>query len=522
MRIKKLSIKNFKSLKELEMDDLRQLNVFIGQNDAGKSNIISALDILFNSNLQSHEGLLKAEKEDILETTFNKSFTYQLFDSSKPEIEVTAFLELNSYEITRLGLKSGEEKPELVISKKVVCEKERTTIKLDFIRLNKKIIIKTPDETKRFLSVDGRFTDKVEEFAGFKLLEELPNQFIMMPADRHLSRGSNLVAEKYLKESLINLANSKEQDKKLLFEQFTGFIKKISPLIEDVEVVTSNKKVTDVKFLDLEKRNIPLSTIGGGNNELLLLLHEIIISGGKILAIEEPEIHLHPEAQRKLYRLMQEFSQTTQMMIVTHSPVFVNPDNLRGLYRVVKYGLETRIHFMDENEYVDRNRLEQELNTENCEMFFADKVLLVEGISDKIFMEGLISKYCKSTKDIKVVSSYSKDNFEVYVKLLKIFDIPFIVMTDLDAVKGRLKARIVWNELKGRPLRDRDEIINFLKTKSIYVLSKGALESSYPRRYRRHISKPLDALHAIHNLTNEEYFSDRMSDLREIITVLEK
>ena len=138
------------------------------------------------------------------------------------------------------------------------------------------------------------------------------------------------------------------------------------------------------------------------------------------MAIEEPEIHLHPQAERKLYRFMEEFSAATQMFVVTHSPVFVQPGNIRGLYRVVKGKEGTITHTMDEKDYINKDRLEQELNAENCEMFFSDKVLLVEGISDKIFMEGLIDKYCKSTDEIKVVSAYSKDNFEISIAFSKV------------------------------------------------------------------------------------------------------
>ncbi|MBX3722414.1 MAG: AAA family ATPase [Turneriella sp.] len=45
--IKKISVKNFRSLKDTEIN-LEALNIFVGQNDAGKSNILKALNLFFN------------------------------------------------------------------------------------------------------------------------------------------------------------------------------------------------------------------------------------------------------------------------------------------------------------------------------------------------------------------------------------------------------------------------------------------------------------------------------------------
>ncbi|MFH1771176.1 MAG: AAA family ATPase [archaeon] len=528
MRLTKLIIRNYKSIKHLEIDDFQNLNVFIGKNDAGKSNIFRALDILFNSNIHDYSGSMSILKEDLMETVYEGSSIYHFFNKKNHEAEITAYLELSDSEISRYGLSSDEEDKTLVVSKKLLGEKNHTRILVNFMRLNRNVIVKAPDEKKRFLKRGGSYTDLVDECVGRKFLEELENEFILIPADRNIVRDPHPLSEKvrvesYMKDSLINLANSDDENERLLFNQFIQFIGKISPLIEIIDPVVENKRVVDIKFKTGKNEEIPLSTIGGGNNELLLLLHEIIISGGRILAIEEPEIHLHPEAERKLFRFMDEFSQTTQIFVVTHSPVFVEPMNLRGLHRVVKKDDETIIYSMNQNDYVDRNRLEQELNTENCEMFFADKVLLVEGISDKILMEGLIDKYCKSTDEIKVISAFSKDNFEVYIDLLRIFKIPYKVMTDLDALKGRYKIKIIWRELREHSnLKNRYERISFLKLKHIHVLSQGDLERSYPKRFRRGLTKPLDALFALHHLTDEDYNSDKMKDLREVIEALEE
>lgn len=524
MKLRKLSIFNYKSIERLDLEDFDNLNVIIGKNDAGKSNILRAMDLLFNSSVDYFNSL-KLISEQPFETVFEGSISYQFFDSSIKEAEFTAFLDISRKTAEKLGLHPDGEKLKLVISKRLYEKDGKTYLTLDFLRINKEVVVKTPDEKQRFLMKDGTYSDNPKNTLGITILDKISNQFISIPADRNIVRdpypsSQKLRAENYIEKSLIELANSNDEEKTALFKQFIKFIDQISPMIKKVELVKKAGKVTDLKFLSEGGVEMPLSTIGGGNNELMLLLHEIVLAGGRMLAIEEPEIHLHPEAERKLYKFMKEFSLATQMFLVTHSPVFVRPDNLTGLFRVVKK-TSTQVHYMNPAKFIDKDRLVQELNAENCEMFFADKVLLVEGISDKIMMDGLIERYCQSVEEIKVVTCYSKDNFEVYVSLLEIFKIPYFILTDLDSLKGRFQIKLIWNILKKKNFKTRDERIEFLKTKRIYVLSKGALEQSYPKKYRRGLSKPLDSLYALYDLTDKDYYSDEMKDLREVIEALE-
>lgn len=52
MSITSLSIKNFRSIASFD-HSIRDLNIFVGQNDEGKSNILRALDLFFNHNKAS-------------------------------------------------------------------------------------------------------------------------------------------------------------------------------------------------------------------------------------------------------------------------------------------------------------------------------------------------------------------------------------------------------------------------------------------------------------------------------------
>ncbi len=61
MKIKKIRLNNFRIYQEETTIDFKDLTVFVGKNDIGKSTILEALDIFFNEN----KGVIKIEKDDI-------------------------------------------------------------------------------------------------------------------------------------------------------------------------------------------------------------------------------------------------------------------------------------------------------------------------------------------------------------------------------------------------------------------------------------------------------------------------
>lgn len=61
MKIKTVSLKNFRSYKEVVNVDCNDLTVFVGKNDIGKSSVLEALDFFFNEG----KGVVKLDKEDI-------------------------------------------------------------------------------------------------------------------------------------------------------------------------------------------------------------------------------------------------------------------------------------------------------------------------------------------------------------------------------------------------------------------------------------------------------------------------
>jgi len=68
MIIKKVRLKNFRIYKEETTIDFKDLTVFVGKNDIGKSSILEALDIFFNEN----KGIIKLDKDDINKSEYEQ------------------------------------------------------------------------------------------------------------------------------------------------------------------------------------------------------------------------------------------------------------------------------------------------------------------------------------------------------------------------------------------------------------------------------------------------------------------
>ena len=81
-------------------------------------------------------------------------------------------------------------------------------------------------------------------------------------------------------------------------------------------------------------------------------------------------------------------------------------------------------------------------------MLFADTVILVEGVSDRILVRALIDRFYTGDKDVKVVQTHGKGNVGLYIDLLKIFKINYLVLLDKDILNYQLDNVLQHLEIK--------------------------------------------------------------------------
>ena len=148
------------------------------------------------------------------------------------------------------------------------------------------------------------------------------------------------------------------------------------------------------KSLDLVVRegdfSISATEMGGGMQNAIVLAvlraFEETRRQGAIILIEEPEMFLHPQMQRSLYSAIERLGRTNQVIYTTHSPHFVSIPEYNNVAVVRKDA--DRGTFLEQSDLephtTRKERLRQAIDSERGEMFFAKRVLVVEGDTEKL------------------------------------------------------------------------------------------------------------------------------------------
>ena len=353
-----------------------------------------------------------------------------------------------------------------------------------------------------------------------------------------------------------------EKDKGLAAREFRDDVnlKELTKLLSELgyewslQTINPLKNQYDVR-LTKQGSSFLVGAASSGERELLTYLFAIFALNVRdaLIIVDEPELHLHPKWQKTLLQLFIRLAESTgnQFLLATHSPTFVSPESIQFVSRV--FSQDQRSHILRLNTTVlpEANHLLNIVNSQNNErLFFADEVVLVEGLSDRMFFEAVLDRYGRSSSSrsiLEVISVGGKGFFEAYGRVLRACEIQYSIISDLDyieevgsqeikdlfmtdareiktdvienvksfdgdalvlAIEQALRsgswdhAAQVWAYIKARrrQLRrdmgaaDEAALESFLvskRTERVYILSRGALEAYLPPG---HGAKELDKL----------------------------
>jgi len=162
-----------------------------------------------------------------------------------------------------------------------------------------------------------------------------------------------------------------------------------------------------------------------------------------IFAIEEPELYLHPHHQAVLFKVLQTLSEKDQIIFCTHSPYFIDMSRYDSLMIVSKsdsvkgteiFQCKEEIFSLEEK---DHFKMLNEFNPERNEAFFAKKVMLVEGPSEKVGFPMLAKKTDVDlyAHGVSIIECGGKTNIPFFMKVLNAFRISYVVVHDVDPIK---------------------------------------------------------------------------------------
>ncbi|MEV7541762.1 AAA family ATPase [Streptomyces sp. NPDC089915] len=189
-----------------------------------------------------------------------------------------------------------------------------------------------------------------------------------------------------------------------------------------------------------------------------------------LLLFEEPEVFLHPQAQRKLFEALAFFSEFNDVLVSTHSSSFFSPGATGTFVKVIKdHSLDppaSRTRVIDLSDMDARDQFEIIKHENNEAAFFANAVLLVEGPSDHVLIphiaRTLNAEWDFEKRATAVAKVEGKGSIARYRGFFTRFEMQVAVLADLDVlIEGfdKLGASQTCRQLRDRLIAKVNEMV---------------------------------------------------------------
>jgi len=286
MRLIEFYVDNFRSLSSIRLKNLGGLNVIVGYNGYGKTNLLTSI-YLFIKNLGSG-----TEKKSIEDRDGEYVLLWRDYDINKP-ITIGGVVEFNEEETAKV----------LGSAKKIRVEV------INKLRYSNKFIEWSLDT----LTINGSPPTR-DELETLRELFSIASQGV-----EYVPIFDQTYFDAVLKR-MIEMNRSPINMKRRWYD-FVNLVSNAIPEIKGLEFWDSNKLVLNIKNLP-----IYIDLAASGFQRVVLMLFILWLSGSKVLLLEEPEVNMYPTLQSRIMKLIKEWTDKGifQVFITTHSPYIVS------------------------------------------------------------------------------------------------------------------------------------------------------------------------------------------------------
>ena len=207
----------------------------------------------------------------------------------------------------------------------------------------------------------------------------------------------------------------------------------------------------------------------------------------RILMLEEPELHLHPGAQRKLMKVLKEklAGTSNQVFFTSHSSFILEESSYENVYvlkKDKKNGISTITRLKQNQFYSDKealHKLKSSLGVKDTDLLFFKKIILIlEGSHDVAFIKGLCKRpeFNINTENILFIEAAGQANIAYYAGLGDYLNIKTIIVYDYHQKNLDEKKKIESNPFLSLKLREKiikivilskTDILNYLNIKEV-------------------------------------------------------
>lgn len=477
-------IANFRSLRNVEVP-LERTSVLVGMNNAGKTSFLRALHLA-----------LGQDRRSLTPDDFHSA-------DSRQNSEAEILIDFRIVPIDADGKRTAEFDQSWYDSDFGGDVVSTDASDNEFIAVRTRVIfdsVKNDFEIKRRLLADwpvfGAWQDATEKGSAPRRFEQIISFF--MDAQRDLV--SDLRDRSSYIGKLLSKIDISKDDIAALEDQLQhlneeivaksevlshmrhaleGLGRTVPSFGEGVEVTPVSKKVRDitkglgVQFKDTSESAFPLDAQGMGTRSWASLLtyqayvswlarqaNETELPFHPILSLEEPEAHLHPNAQRAVYHQLAETP--GQKIISTHSPYVAGHADLGAIHHFHKSGAATEVRILPLGDLPpeDIRKIRREVMNTRGELLFARAVVLFEGETEEQALPIFARHYWEQfpfERGVAFVGVGGDGKYLPFIRILEAMGVPWVIFSDGESEARRSVEAAL--ESIGKTTQDSDVII---------------------------------------------------------------
>ncbi|MDO5556890.1 MAG: AAA family ATPase [Clostridia bacterium] len=383
--INSIKFENFRNL-DGKYSFKNVLNVVIGKNNSGKTNILEGIKLAFSSITNDYFRILKSDFKDSIDSNAIK-ITVELKNDSIP-----SFNFFDEDKNKQCGFTVSIRKTQSGRYIKNVTLLNGSPIDIDIIRDDPKIpnlyfipLIRIEDIYTAGLSTGiSTFIESEEKY------KELKNE-----------------SKKVIKEEL----GTKTKKFKELCGKFN----------QNLDIELTDPKITNEKVYIVDGKSEHNFNIGAGYKSIANIMLNTLDEKFNIILIDEIENHLHPALIRTLIRELRNVTNTI-IISTSHSPVVINEIGVEEIIDI------SRKNIYEQLDKTVLTKINTFLHPGRNELMLADNIILVEGYTEEI----LLKYYLKDNNYNWTVVNVAGVMFEPYIELATLLGKKTIVISDND------------------------------------------------------------------------------------------
>lgn len=345
MKIENFTIENFKGLEKISLENCDNINAIVGKNNSGKSSILHAIDLA---------GL---------------AFEVNNWDRFQPKLAIKDLFN----DAGNFSLKiSYEDRSEIEI-----------TSNQDFGPTKQP----NPNEEQQFKSI----LIWPDVATGMKNRNHRTPKWIIQQVE---NRNFGNIDSLEILYAIKFYGERNERD--LTIADYERLIEEVKYYFPDIDDVSSDITEDHIPTLTYQEygRQLDILYSGSGLKHFLDVLIKTTISGAKVILIDEPEMGLHPDLQRRfigyLHKMVDE--KDVQIFLATHSQVLLNYADTMNYYRILNSAGNREVISVPDDAI---HTLLSDLGLRPSDIFNQDICLMLEGASEVVFFEHIIRNLYK-------------------------------------------------------------------------------------------------------------------------------